>query len=807
MKLLFFICFIIITTASYAQQAPGIIAGNVLDEKHKAIGGATVELIHFADTSFTQGFVTDKNGNFIFANIRMGRYRLKFSFTGYQSLIIDSIYLRTERFDFNLNDIVLKLSGVKSLDEVIVYIEKPLIQSKEGNITFNAAESALSAGANANELLKNVPLVTSDPNGKLLVRGKEPKILIDDKPVELNAQQLQDLLESLPGSSIEKIEVMTNPPPQYVNEQGGIINITTRKGKMGLGGRINISAGTRGEGGINGNINYRKNRLAVNFNAGISYNRFSGDGYSKRENKYADSVNYFNTNSDNTSKNYRPNARLNIDYDFDKKNTINVLLQTNQNNFNNLNNVQYTNSNRFKEAYRISNRNIRNKGANINPFGSFTYTHKGQRAGEVIRVIIGGNYSYQENNRFFFQRFLNSDYSFTGIDSTQQQLTDSWNNAWNARANYDRPFDNKKTFLSVGGSFNRSNNHVLLNTAFLRKPDFGYEKNDLLSNDFRFHQIVANYRLSIKHIVREGFSVLAGTSLERTRLDFELTKKDNVRNQYDNWLPFANINSTLKNKLNLTFSYRKTIRRPGIGELNPSIDYSDPYNLRFGNPLLKPSTAHNFDFVMGKTSAKYYWNASLGYNSVEDIYQSIRTLLTDGKTQITWDNISNRKEFEMSTWSGITLSKKLKINISASYTYNTYSAFDKQINKYRDGGSFNSNLNSNYSPKDVWNFTGNFVYNRFANPQGNVRSNVSMNMGIQRKLLQKKLVITFNAIDPIFQQQNKTITYGSNFILENYSSTLTRNFRLTIAYNFIKRNAIIPANKNKQKATNSSMKN
>src|SRR2546430_9337517 len=50
--------------------------------------------------------------------------------------------------------------------------------------TFNAGESALSAGSTANELLQNVPLVTKDPTGKILVRGKEPKILIDDKPEE-----------------------------------------------------------------------------------------------------------------------------------------------------------------------------------------------------------------------------------------------------------------------------------------------------------------------------------------------------------------------------------------------------------------------------------------------------------------------------------------------------------------------------------------------------------------------------------------------------------------------------------------------
>jgi hypothetical protein len=97
---------------------------------------------------------------------------------------------------------------------VIIYAEKPLIESRDGKITFNVGESALSAGSNTSELLKNMPLVSNDANGNILLKGKEPKILIDDKPTELNAQQLADLLESLPGSSIEKIEVMTTPPPQ-----------------------------------------------------------------------------------------------------------------------------------------------------------------------------------------------------------------------------------------------------------------------------------------------------------------------------------------------------------------------------------------------------------------------------------------------------------------------------------------------------------------------------------------------------------------------------------------------------------------
>src|SRR6266496_3778887 len=304
----------VITASGQDKSVSGILIGNVMDERKKALEGASSEIILITDSLKKQSVLTDKDGSFSFQNISYGYYRLRISYVGLQRLIIDSIYFRAERADFNLSDLVLKPKNSENLGEIIVYAEKPLIQSKDGNITFNAAESALSAGSNANELLGNVPLVTKDPNGKILVRGKEPKILIDDKPVELNLQQLQDLLESLPGSSIEKIEVMTNPPPQYANEQGGVINIVTKKGKVGKTGRLSISAGTRGEASMNGSFTYRKKGLAININGGTGYNRFEGNGYSIRQNIYADSTNHLNTKNNYLNKSWRPNFRANVDY-------------------------------------------------------------------------------------------------------------------------------------------------------------------------------------------------------------------------------------------------------------------------------------------------------------------------------------------------------------------------------------------------------------------------------------------------------------------------------------------------------------
>ncbi len=752
--------------------------------------GATVAVIPYSDSTRQSVFLTDKNGGFSFSNLALGYYRLQISAVGFRTLTIDSIHLRADRADFNLNDIPLSNQSVE-LAEVVIFVEKPLIESKDGNITFNVGESALSNGSNATELLKQTPLVTTDADGKIAVRGKEPRILIDDKPVELNAQQLQDLLESMPGSMIEKIEVLTNPPPQYANEQGGVINIVTKKGRVGFGARVNIYAGTRGQTGISTNFNYRKQGFAVNLNAGVGYNEFQSEGYSNRTNIYKDSSNQLNIISRSFNKSIRPNFRLNVDYELDKRNSFNFVAQYNQSNSNNSGFNRYTNINRLDEISRLSERTVATTGSTRNPSINLSYIRKGKRPGEQLRIITAANIGWSQNVRNFFQEFLNADDTPNGIDSTQRQSNKTKSNGYSINITYSRTFANKKTSISTGTAYFRTNSHVLLNTEFMKKPENIFQKADLLSNHFKFHQDIFSARLSMKHIFIPGFSVTAGSAVEQTNFLFELFRDDKTEyNRYFNFLPFANINRSWKNGTNLTFAYRRTIRRPGIGELNPAIDYGDPYNLRYGNPDLLPSQSHTFDFVAGKTKSKYFANFSVGYNLVEDVFSQIRTLQSDGKTIVSWDNVSNRQEYETSTWAGLTISRKLRANVSASYTYNKYDSFDKEVRKFRDGGSFTSNFSTNYNPTDLWTFTGAFSFNRFANPQGTVRSNVSMNMGVQRKFFKKKVILTVNATDPFVQQQNRVFTYGPNFNLESYSRTQTRNYRVALSYNFNKSSTV-----------------
>jgi hypothetical protein len=236
----------------------------------------------------------------------------------------------------------------------------------------------------------------------------------------------------------------------------------------------------------------------------------------------------------------------------------------------------------------------------------------------------------------------------------------------------------------------------------------------------------------------------------------------------------------------LTLAYRRSINRPGINHLNPAIDFSDPYNVRFGNEKLEASSSHNFDFVAGRTKSKYFVNLGMGYNIVDAVFSQVRTLLPEGKTQITWENISGRKEYEISTWNGVTITRKLKLNASASYTYSKYSEFDRTVRRFRNGGSFTSNINTSFTPNDIFNITGGFNVNRFGSPQGYARWSTSLNIGVQRKWLKKKLTTTLNIIDPFVNQQRRVFTYGTNFNLESYSLTQTSNLRLSVAYNLTK---------------------
>lgn len=764
----------------------GSVMGNVLDqESGKSLAECSVRLTATKDSVAAKTVITDKIGNFLFPRLRPGLYKISISYMGYNTLVIDSICINKEKSDINMEDLRLH-KGAAVLNEVIVYAGKPLIENKDDKIIYNVGESPLSNGSNASELLKNMPMVNTNPDGSILLRGKAPLILMDEKPTNLNTQQLSDLLESLPASVIEKVEIMLNPPPEYATYDGGVINIVTKKGRVGIYGKATVSGGTKGEGSLSTNFSYRTSQLNLNANAGCSYVQATGNSYSHRENFYADSVNYFYTKGTYNNHNRRPNMRLQADYDFNKQSNLSVVYQGNLNYFNNNSTTLYSNLDSLLEVYKASTRLNHNKGDGYSHGLSFNYQWKGPNPVEKLQVMGGYNIGKNDNSRSFYQAFLQPDFLPTGLDSSQAQLTDIYTQSGYLRVNYNKPLNDTGTVVfTTGASFSGTSNHNILNTNFLHKPDSIYINNELLSNNFFFHQNIITARAGLIIMLPEKWRLITGVQAEQTSMDFKFIngRAPNTNNGYWRLLPNITIRKNFDMFMSLTAVFRETIRRPGITELNPSIDYSDPYNIRFGNPYIQPSLTDNYDLNFSYVQSKFNCNASVGYNKAKNVFNSIKTLTDSGKTQVTYQNISDQDEFLASFWSGYTISRSLRVNVSSGYNYNRYSQLEKQLYKYKNGGTFYIGFNYSFSPdRNITTLEGTNRYSSFASPQGRTRSNISMTLGIQRKFLNKRLIVGLTAIDPLGLQKYRAYTTGTNFVIESYSSGNTRNFRLTISY-------------------------
>lgn len=798
---------------SQNNSIKGIIAGNVIDTTTGApVAGTTINLIPLQDTTATQSYVANEQGAFEIQGVKFGYYSLQFSSIGFSKIKLDSIHFRAERYDFNLGDIKM-YPEASELETVIVYAEKPLVEYKEGTVIYNVGESVLSATSSTVELLKTMPLISNDANGKILLKGKEPRILIDGKPTNLSGDQLNDLLEAMPGGMIDKIELQTTPPPEYASESGGVINIITKKGKVGATARVNAYVGTLGDANLSGTISYRNKKWVLQATAGAAYSRFNSESESTRETIYfnkvnketVDSTNFLITRTKSINKNLRPNMRLSAEYEINKQSQLNVTAVLGFSDFNNTSKNFYQNQNRFKEVTKYNTRENSSYGTSLTPAITTNYRWRNKKnAKEVLDVLGSFSYGNYHNDRLFYQRFFKPDGTSTGADSTVKQINDNNNFNWELRASYNIPLA-KSILLNTGATISSDPSANAQLTQIYQKATGMLTTVDSMSPDFKYRQNVYTLRSGLTIDLPKTWRIIAGVQVENTGIIFTFRdNNNNHNNDYWNILPNLTVRKEWRpSGLSTGLSYRRGIRRPGLSQLNPAVDYSNLYSIRFGNPTLTPQLSDNFDWNMGYFKTKFNINLSLGYNYVKDIIQQVRDLVPGEKTQISFQNITDRKEYDATLIGGYTFSKKIRINFGGGYSFNQYSDYDKINNKYKDGATYYGSLNGSYIITDKITFETNLRYNSIADPQGRARSTLKQILGLQTKWFKKRVTLSVTAIDP-FKQQDYTVTaFGKNFNIITDHLTYTRNFRISVAYNLTKPPV---SQATKQKAVSSAVK-
>ena len=163
-----------------------------------------------------------------------------------------------DRKEFRAGTIFLRESTV-NLGEVTVTAQKSLVNTSIDRKVATLQQDIMSKSGSVSDLLQNVPSVQVDVDGNVSLRGSQTyRFLINGKPSPLLGNNVADALQQLPASSVEKIEVITNPSAKFTPEgTAGIINIVLKKdANLGFNGSMSANAGNNSRYSFSTNDNY-----------------------------------------------------------------------------------------------------------------------------------------------------------------------------------------------------------------------------------------------------------------------------------------------------------------------------------------------------------------------------------------------------------------------------------------------------------------------------------------------------------------------------------------------------------------------
>ncbi|MGN8059146.1 outer membrane beta-barrel protein [Pedobacter sp. 22163] len=737
-------------TFAQAQTPQSRIYGRVLDADGKNIEFATAALLK--DSVLVKTTFTEKDGLFSFDKISYGKYLIKVSVVGSPIYQTDTLVLTADRAVINLADIKIK-AGATNLKDVNISGQKAFVERKIDRTVVNVDALISNAGTTAMDVLSKSPGVNVDQNGVISLKGKSGvAIFIDDKPTYLSGADLDNYLRSLPSSSLDQIELMTNPPARYdAAGNGGVINIKTKKTKIaGFNGGINLSLnqGKLSRSNNSFNFNYRKDKINVFGNLSYNLNNSFTDLDLNRKYKNDDgsAKSYFNQNSYFRRHGNTFNLKTGLDYYASDRTTWGVVLtgmnriskQVN-NNTSNLSNASMQLDSVIR-AENIDQIKYQNAGVNLN------YRHKFKQAGREL--TFDADYLLYRNQTD--QTYYNFSYLPSGALKYQDILTGNLPSnidIYTAKADYSHPLENKwKLDAGVKTAYTKTDNIAdYFNTAN-GKTNADYEK----SNHFLYEENINAVYLNMS---REGkrFSLQAGLRYENTvsnghQLGNLIKPDSSFKRTYNSLFPTLyfsyKLDTTGNNQLGL--NYGRRIDRPYYQDLNPFFSPLDKFTYYVGNPFLKPSFTQSIEL---SHTYKSKITTTFGYSWVRDEVNETIEILNGtyysrpanvGKTRVA--NVSVNAEIDLTKW--------VKLNAYVEYA-KIVSKTDFYTGFLVTNGSYlraNPNLQFKISP--TWNAEVNMRYqSKLSNVQFLLGEVHEFGAAVQKKLSAKStLKLTANDI-------------------------------------------------------------
>ena len=217
---------------------------------------ATLRLLNAKDSSMVKGAMSDVDGRFRITGIGRGRYLLESSYVGYQTTLTP-VNLKTSDASVRLDTIRMAGNSVVLKEAEVVGI-KAEVKVMQDKVEYNADSYKTQPNAVVQDILKRLPGVEVDSEGKITAQGKEiTKILVDGK--EFFSDDAQVASKNIPASMVDKLQVIDRKSDLARltgvddGEEETVINLTIKK-DMKKGWFGNVTAGYGTDGRYSGNF-------------------------------------------------------------------------------------------------------------------------------------------------------------------------------------------------------------------------------------------------------------------------------------------------------------------------------------------------------------------------------------------------------------------------------------------------------------------------------------------------------------------------------------------------------------------------
>jgi hypothetical protein len=278
------VLFVLLSCAAFGQNSFTIKGKAVSKEVNLPLESATIYITAAKDSTVIDYTISNKNGNFSISVKKLNQpFIVKVASLGYQTWEKEFPKLTS---DIDMGEIFIS-DAVTTLGEVEIVSEAPPIRIKNDTLEFNASSFKVRPDSNVEALLKKLPGVEIDKDGKIKVNGKEVnEILVNGK--SFFGKDGKVAIKNLPSEIVDKIQVSDTKTKEEklsgdaASSDNKSINITIQEDKnKGLFGKFTGGYGTDKRYESSGLVNYFKDKQKISILA--SSNNINSVGFSMDE--------------------------------------------------------------------------------------------------------------------------------------------------------------------------------------------------------------------------------------------------------------------------------------------------------------------------------------------------------------------------------------------------------------------------------------------------------------------------------------------------------------------------------------------